>query len=87
MEPDQVVLEGHLRKLLEKMDVYDQILSKQKYIGGDVRTSYIIPHTTILSFTFYLQEFTLADIFHLSYGSELDKAGLEWQSSRPNVAR
>ena len=51
LEPDQAVLEGHLRELRAKMDVYDKILSKQKYLGGDVRTPYIIPHATILSFT------------------------------------
>ena len=88
MEPDQAVLEEHLRKLGEKMDVYDKILSKQKYLGGDVRTHRIsYPYTTISTFTFFLQEVTLADLFHLSYGYELDKAGFEWQSSRPNVAR
>jgi len=87
LEPDQAVVEKHLQELGAKMDVYDKILSKQKYLAGDVRTSYIIPHTTILSFTVYLQEITLADLFHLSYGYELEKAGFEWQSSRPNVAR
>ena len=51
LEPDQAVLEGHLRELGAKMDVYDKILSKQKYLGGDVHTSYIIPHTTNLFFT------------------------------------
>ena len=86
MESDQAVLEGHLRELGAKMDVYDKILSKQKYLGGDVRTSYIM-YAPCNDLIFYLQEITLADFFHLSYGYELDRAGFEWHSSRPNVAR
>ena len=66
------------------MDVYDKILGKQKYLAGDVRTPYVTPHNDLI---FYFQEVTLADLFHLPYGYELNKAGFEWQSSRPNVAR
>jgi glutathione S-transferase len=48
--------------------VYDGILAKQKYIGGD--------------------EFTLGDIFHLSYLNLLNKTGESktW-AGLPNVER
>lgn len=39
--------------------------------------------------TMILQDFTLADIFHLSYGHSLEVAGLgiDTLADRPNVAR
>ena len=33
---DKEVVEGSLKELGLRLDVYDQILSKQKYIAGDV---------------------------------------------------
>ncbi|KAG6810055.1 hypothetical protein H0H87_011358 [Tephrocybe sp. NHM501043] len=36
--PDPAVFEGHLKKLDEKLDIYDLILSKQKYLAGDELT-------------------------------------------------
>ena len=58
-----------IKKLEAKLDVYDQILSKQKYLGGD--------------------EVTLADLFHLPYGSLLEKQGIDYLVSGrvPNVTR
>ena len=35
--PDKDVFEKHIANLSLKLDVYDKILSKQKYLGGDVR--------------------------------------------------
>ena len=37
LTPDKEVYEKHIADLSGKLDVYDQILSKQKYIVGDVR--------------------------------------------------
>eukprot|EP00753_Platysulcus_tardus_P017527 PLAT6429.1.p1 GENE.PLAT6429.1~~PLAT6429.1.p1 ORF type:complete len:227 (+),score=34.94 PLAT6429.1:49-681(+) len=53
-----------------KLDAYEKILSKQKYLAGD--------------------NITLADLFHLPYGSMLAPVGfnfLEDAAKRPNVAR
>ena len=46
--PDKEVLEKHLGDLSVKLDVYDKILSKQKYLLGEVRFfSFLLPHTWI----------------------------------------
>ncbi|KAF9453358.1 glutathione S-transferase [Macrolepiota fuliginosa MF-IS2] len=50
-----------------KLDVYEQILSKQKYIAGD--------------------EFTLADLFHLTIGTRLIEGGINFIEGRPNITR
>ncbi|EIM90669.1 glutathione S-transferase-like protein [Stereum hirsutum FP-91666 SS1] len=54
-------------KLDAKLDAYDKLLSKQKYLAGE--------------------QITLADLFHLSYGTMLDQAGLDIMTRKPNVAR
>jgi glutathione S-transferase len=38
LETDQAVLDQHVKDLSVKLEVYDQILSKQRYLAGDVRT-------------------------------------------------
>ena len=37
LTPDNEVVEKHIADLSAKLDVYDKILSKQKYLAGDVR--------------------------------------------------
>ena len=37
-QPDQARLEENIKALEAKLDAYETILSKQKYLGGDVRT-------------------------------------------------
>ena len=37
LTPDKEVFEKHIADLSSKLDVYDKILSKQKYLLGDVR--------------------------------------------------
>ncbi|KAG6370791.1 glutathione S-transferase [Boletus reticuloceps] len=65
--------EAHVKALHDqlkaKLDAYEVILAKQKYLAGD--------------------EVTLADLFHLPYGSILlaDDIKIDEFSSRPNVAR
>lgn len=36
MEPDEARAKEHLEKLSGKLDAYEAILSKQKYLAGDV---------------------------------------------------
>ncbi|TRM64616.1 thioredoxin-like protein [Schizophyllum amplum] len=56
-----------LSTLDKKLEGYEAILSKQKYLAGD--------------------EVTLADLFHLPYGSLLPKIGFNGLEEKPNVAR
>ncbi|KAG6839920.1 hypothetical protein C0991_010364 [Blastosporella zonata] len=65
--PDPAVFDALIKKLDAKLDVYDTILSKQKYVAGD--------------------ELTLADLFHLPYGTMLATAGSNIMESKPNVDR
>ncbi|PFH48361.1 hypothetical protein AMATHDRAFT_150070 [Amanita thiersii Skay4041] len=64
---DEAVLQKYLTSLDQRLEVYDKILSKQKYLGGD--------------------EITLADLFHLPYGTMLAPAGSDLMTNRPNVKR
>ena len=65
---DDALAEEHLKTLSAKLDAYEVILGRQKYIGGN--------------------ELTLADLFHLAYGTVLVKVGQgSLFESRPNVAR
>jgi len=69
-EADPVRVESLTKQLLAKLDAYEVILSKQKYLAGD--------------------EVTIADLFHLTYGSMLSPLGinaLEDATKRPNLAR
>ncbi|KAG6826977.1 hypothetical protein H0H92_013682 [Tricholoma furcatifolium] len=65
--PDPAVFDALIKKLDAKLDVYDKILGKQKYLAGD--------------------EVTLADLFHLPYGTMLSVAGSNIMETKPNVAR
>jgi hypothetical protein len=40
LEPDLAEFEKQIELLDKKLDVYDAILSKQKYLAGDVRFSF-----------------------------------------------
>ncbi|KAJ7169349.1 glutathione S-transferase [Mycena crocata] len=67
-EFDQAALDKVIADLSVKLDVYEVILGKQKYLAGD--------------------EFTLADLFHVSFGAVLEKGGCDLMTTKgPNVAR
>ena len=38
LDPDKEAFDKHIADLSGKLDVYDKILSKQKYLLGDVKT-------------------------------------------------
>ncbi|KAI0339049.1 glutathione S-transferase [Trametopsis cervina] len=71
LEVDQKVLDDMLTKLDERLNGYERILGKQKYLAGN--------------------EFTLADLFHLPWGTLLTEdcsIGLFVDDKkRPNLAR
>ncbi|KAF8195245.1 glutathione S-transferase [Mycena galopus ATCC 62051] len=65
---DKAVFDAHIATLSARLDGYEVILGKQKYLAGD--------------------EVTLADLFHLPYGSMLAKAGSDLMTTKgPNVTR
>ncbi|PFH48301.1 hypothetical protein AMATHDRAFT_65781 [Amanita thiersii Skay4041] len=64
---DEALVQRYLTSLDQKLEVYDKILSKQEYLGGN--------------------EVTLADLFHLPYGTALAIAGSDLMTNRPNVKR
>ncbi|KAJ7775473.1 glutathione S-transferase [Mycena metata] len=67
---DQALLDEALAGLAEKLDVYEIILGKQRFIAGD--------------------EFSVVDIFHLSYAPKFAKRGgidIMTRPERPNVTR
>jgi glutathione S-transferase len=41
VKTDQAVVDGHLAKVNKNLDVYEKILSKQKYLAGDVRIEFL----------------------------------------------
>ncbi|KAJ7825318.1 glutathione S-transferase, partial [Mycena leptocephala] len=65
---DKAGLDEAITKLSAKLDAYEIILGKQKYLAGD--------------------EFTLADLFHVGFGTTCATAGCDLLTSKgPNVAR
>ncbi|KAK6983806.1 glutathione S-transferase [Favolaschia claudopus] len=65
---DHAAVEGYTSQLSERLDVYEVILGKQRFLAGE--------------------EFTLADLFHLSFGPCLELAECDLMASKgPNVAR
>jgi len=65
---DKAVYDSLIQTLSAKLDGYEVILGKQKYLAGN--------------------EVTLADLFHLPYGTMLLRAGSDLMTSKgPNVAR
>lgn len=40
MTPDKAVFDKHIETLTAKLDGYDRILAKQRYLAGDVRISW-----------------------------------------------
>ena len=54
LTPDNEVVEKHIADLSAKLDVYDKILGKQKYLAGDVRLSFwLITQTYHVTFPFF----------------------------------
>ncbi|KAF5359181.1 hypothetical protein D9756_003601 [Leucocoprinus leucothites] len=66
-QTNEVVFEEAVKALQPKLDVYETILSKSKYLAGD--------------------EPTLADFFHLPFGSALPATGVDFFTGRPNFTR
>jgi len=86
LTPNEVAFEKAIDELSTRLDAYDKILSKQKYVAGSV--SYIsLPKYWNLCINAEEQEITLADIYHIPYGHLLGVAGSDIMKSKPNVNR
>ncbi|CAE6380626.1 unnamed protein product [Rhizoctonia solani] len=63
--PNEELIKKHTDNLKAKMEGYELILSKQKYLGGNT--------------------LTLADLFHIPYGSLISQLEPDILSSKPHV--
>jgi hypothetical protein len=85
LEKDQAKFDDAVSKLSTVLQVYKTILGKQKYLAGDVS-----PASSTVSWATsqaYFQEFMLADLFHISFGTLLEPSGCDLLTSTgPNVA-
>jgi glutathione S-transferase len=87
LEPDLVEFEKQIDLLDKKLDVYDAILSKQKYLAGDVSLSLLMQTIAGERLTYVSQQLTVVDIFHLFHGEGLGSCGSDIMTRKPNVAR
>ncbi|KAI6103183.1 glutathione S-transferase [Pisolithus croceorrhizus] len=88
LQTNEQAVEERLALLRAKLDAYDVILGKQKYLAGDVS----VPLYTrcYRRYRRIVQQVTLADLQHLPYGTLLANAGygdLFSEATRPNVSR
>ncbi|KAJ7481943.1 hypothetical protein FB451DRAFT_1364991 [Mycena latifolia] len=75
LQPGLAVVDREIVALDKTLEAYDVILAKQKYVAGD---SWVERRH---------QELTLADLFHLPQAPLLAKAGSDFMTRRPNIAR
>jgi glutathione S-transferase len=89
LEPDVVEFKKQIELLDKKLDVYDAILSKQKYLAGDVRHTFFLLIQMIVGdkYSPILQQLTVVDIFHLYHGEGLELCESDIMTRKPNVAR
>ncbi|TCD69580.1 hypothetical protein EIP91_007002 [Steccherinum ochraceum] len=85
-EPDERVVEESLQCLNNTFDVYDRILSRQKYLAGDVSTIKVGAEIDSVANGAF-QDFTLVDIFHLHTFHVFSSKALISTEGRPNVER
>ena len=76
-------------QLESKLDAYEAILGRQKYLAGDVRSFSLGPcQKASGSDEHFGQNVTLADLFHLPLGSYVfGQLGLGSLEKRPNIQR
>lgn len=82
---DKAVFDSLIANLSAKLDAYEVILGKQKYLAGNVSTLALLSCPV---FKIGPQEVTLADLFHLPYATMLSVAGTDIMTTKgPNVTR
>ncbi len=91
-QTDPVFLEYYEKLMTGKLDGFERLLKKQKYLAGDVRSLSFFCLFFFFSdkdLTGYSQEISVIDIFCLPYGHTITKGGYDYLKSDkwPNVAR
>ena len=87
-QADPAFVEYYEKLMVGKLDGFERLLKKQKYLAGDVRILLFLFSWTEL--TDYGQEISAVDIFCLPYGHMLTEgAGYDYLKNDkwPNVAR
>lgn len=87
---NMAVVDPQLATLSKKLNAYDAILAKQRYVAGAVRlylyqTSSRVGNGTLLKT--HLQSPTLADPFFLPMAPMLATGGIDIMTQKPNIAR
>ena len=89
--PEPLFVKFYETRLQEKLKGYEALLSKSKYIAGEVSRGVAHAATVTGTLTRILiqQHLTLIDLFHLPYGAMLKIQGYNFLESEqfPNVAR
>ena len=85
LEADEAKVSELTITLGAKLDAYEKILSKQKYVAGDVSDTLLATEPLLNSLS--EQEITLADLYHLPHGTLVKNVSPELISSRPHVAK
>ena len=87
---DEALKAKHLATLNKKLAVLAEILGKQRYIAGDVRTRFAVKLRVGAELSFSRNSLLYVDLFHLPLGhtvQELGKTNVLDVEERPNVAR
>lgn len=86
---DDTLVKAYEKELERKMDGFERLLKKQKYIAGDVCLTFWSRRISDLCFELG-QHLTLVDFYFLPYGEMLEKAGYDYlrnEAKWPSVAR
>ncbi|KAG8741697.1 hypothetical protein FRC10_002570 [Ceratobasidium sp. 414] len=84
-EPNEELADHYEKALKTKLEGYERVLSKQKYLAGDVCDHFLMLKATALKDPF--QHITLADLFHLPYGHFVNQIDPTLFGSKPNLKR
>jgi glutathione S-transferase len=86
---NEALLKSHENQLERKLDGFERLLKKQKYIAGDVCLRFQSRRVSDLHYELK-QHLTVVDLYFLPYGEVLEKAGYDYlknEAKWPNVAR
>jgi glutathione S-transferase len=87
LEPNEAIVAEYLKGFEGKLNAFDVILGKQKFLAGDVRRP--PPFISNITNIFLNKKITLADLYTLPHGTLLKDAKVDIleDPKRPNVAR
>lgn len=82
---NQELLDKYKKTLSATFEGYERILSKQKYLTGEV--GFPSRHNSLLLMTAFQQTLTLADMFHIPSGKALESFEPGIFDGQPSVKR